>query len=195
MIKNYVIIAVMILLAIPEQSSAVNNTASSWYIGFGAGSGIAFGDGKIFHKRGDSIAVPLVLNLGIGASLSKQIFLGFDYISFSHFADQSINGKEETRVLSVDNFFASAMYFPGWERLFLKVAFGWSYLGDWEYNFIDSSATFYGGPGITAGIGYFIPLRDTLNLGLHLEYSREWFNGELFDHTDMAVIYVSLYWF
>ncbi len=194
MIKNYVIIAALILFTIPEQSSAVNDTASSWYIGFGAGSGIALGDGKIFHEKGDSIVVPLVLNLGIGASLSKQLFLGFDYISFSHFADRSINGKEETRVLSVDNFFASMMYFPGWERLFLKVAFGWSYLGDWEYDFIDSSATFYGGPGMTAGIGYFIPLRDSLSLGLHLEYSREWFNSGLFDHTDMAVIYVSLYW-
>lgn len=195
MLKNYIIIAALMILAIPGQSSAVNNTASSWYIGFGAGSGIAFGDGKIFHEEANSIAVPLVLNLGIGASLSKQLFLGFDYISFSHFADQKINGKEETRVLSVDNFFASVMYFPGGERLFLKVASGWSYLGDWEYDFINSSATFYGGPGITAGIGYFIPLGDTLNLGMHLEYSREWFNSELFDHSDMAVIYVSLYWF
>ena len=195
MTKYYAIIAALILLAIPDKLSAVNSSASSWYIGFGAGSGIAFGDGKIFHEEGDSIAVPLVLNFGIGTSLSKQLFLGFDYISFSHFADQKINGKEETRVLSIDNFFLSVMYFPGWERLFLKVASGWSYLGDWEYDFIDSSATFYGGPGITAGIRYFIPLRNTLSLGMHLEYSREWFNSELFDHSDMAVIYVSLYWF
>jgi hypothetical protein len=93
MIKNYAITPALILLAIPEHSSAVNNRASSWYIGLGAGSGIAFRDGKIFHEGGDSTAVPLVLNLG-----------------------------------------------------------------------------------------------------LHLEYSREWFNSELFDHTDKAIIYVSLYW-
>jgi hypothetical protein len=159
MIKNYAIIAALILLAIPKHSSAVNNRASSWYIGLGAGSGIAFGDGEIFHERGDSIAVPLVLNLGIGPSLSKQLFLGFDHISFSHFTDQIINGKKETRGLRVDNFFASPMYFPGRGRLLLKVVFGWSCLGDWEYDFIDSSATFYGGPGLTAGSSYLcIPL-------------------------------------
>jgi hypothetical protein len=63
MIKNFAIIAALILLAIPKHSSAVNNGATSWYIGLGAGSGIAFYDRKIFHGSGDSIAVPLVLNL------------------------------------------------------------------------------------------------------------------------------------
>jgi len=192
--KLTIIITALTLITIPISSFAEKKTALSWYIGFGVGSGISFGEGEAFYEEGDTIAVPLVLNFGVGFPVAGTLTLGFDYISFSHFADYSVNDKEETRVLSIDNFYVALMYFPGGNRFFLKGALGWSYLGDWEYDFIDSTATFYGGPGITAGTGYFFPLGETLNLGLHLEYSRAWFGSGPYEYTDMGVLYVSLYW-
>jgi hypothetical protein len=168
---------------------------SSWYIGFGAGSGGARGEGELFHEDGDTIALPLILNFGAGVSLHDKVALGFDYISFSHFARYDREDSETTEVLSIDDFFAALMFFPGEGGAFVKLGAGLAYLGDWDYDFLDSTADFYTGMGVTAGGGYFFTLSGNMKLGLHAEYSYHRYSSGPFSRTDMAALYVSLYWF
>ncbi len=179
-----------VLIAAAFISDAV---ASPWYIGFGAGSGAARGDGTVFFDEGaDTIALPLVLNFGAGVSLSRRAHLGFDYISFSHFARMQDVG---TKVLSIDDFYAALLIFPSGDRFFVKLAAGLTYLGDWDYDFFGSTADFYAGPGATAGAGAFFPLAGNMRLCVHAEYSYHRYTGGPFSRSDMAVLYLSLYWF
>jgi hypothetical protein len=182
----------LLLVAAPLSA----DDGSSWYIGFGAGSGAARGDGTVlFDEDADTIALPLVLNFGAGAALSRRVRLGFDYISFSHFARAGTERGRETKVLSIDDFYAALLFFPAGDRFFVKLAGGLTYLGDWDYDFFGSTADFYAGPGATAGAGAFFPLAGRMKLGIHAEYSYHRYSGGPFERTDMAVLYLSLYWF
>lgn len=187
-------VIILALLAATLPFSAAEG--SPWYVGFGAGSGIARGDGTVFFDdSADTIALPLVLNFGAGAAISRNIHAGFDYISFSHFADVRAAGGEQTKVLSIDDFYAAVFLFPAGGRFFVKLAAGLTYLGDWDYDLFGSTADFYAGPGATAGAGAFFPLAGGMKFGVHAEYSYHRYSGGPFDRTDMAVLYLSLYWF
>ncbi len=193
--RVYVLILTILLTAGSAPLAAGPLDGSSWYIGFGTGSGAARGEGELLHEDGDTIALPLILNFGAGAFLHEKVTLGFDYISFSHFARYEREGSETTEVLSIDDFFAALMFFPGEGGAFVKLGTGLTYLGDWDYDFLDSTADFYAGMGVTAGGGYFFTLSGNMKLGLHAEYSYHRYSSGPFSRTDMAALYVSLYWF
>jgi len=189
------ILIVLVMAGAAAPLAAGPADGSSWYIGFGAGSGAARGEGELFYEDGDTIALPLILNFGAGVSLNEKLTLGFDYISFSHFARYEREGSEMTGVLSIDDFFAALMFFPGNGGAFIKLGMGLAYLGDWDYDFLESTADFYAGVGATAGGGIFFTLSGNMKLGLHAEYSYHRYSSGPFSHTFMAALYVSLYWF
>lgn len=69
--------ALTALLAVIIAAASITDAAPSpWYIGFGAGSGAARGDGTVLFDEGaETIALPLVLNFGAGISLSRRAHL------------------------------------------------------------------------------------------------------------------------
>jgi hypothetical protein len=170
---------------------------SSWYIGFGVGTGELKVEGETMEDAFDEypsidVGQELTFNFGVGKILNPKLHLGFDASAIR----QSAEDDSDSIDLQVNNYLAAITYFPKEKGLSLKAGVGISALVyEIDTSFVDESET-YAGLGFLLGLGYDFWLGKSFNLGIHAEYSRQSYNdSDAPDDTEFTSIYLSFYWF
>jgi opacity protein-like surface antigen len=195
------LVACALALSFASLSSAQEHQKSSWYIGFGIGSGSAKYEGdsaedkvKDLGATDPEAGTPITLNFGVGAILNPNLHLGLDISALRESVkDDPSDGELSSQI---NNYFLAATFFPMGEGLSLKAGVGMSALVlDLQAPGIDESET-YSGWGWLIGAGYQLWLGEHFNLGIHVEYSKQTYNdSDAPDDTDFFSVYVSFYWF
>lgn len=196
-----IFIACALALSFASLSSAQEHQKSSWYIGFGLGSGSAKYEGdsnedwaKTFGAEDPEATTPITLNFGVGAILNPNLHLGFDITTLRESVEDDTYDAELAS--QIVNYQLAAIYFPMGEGLSLKAGVGMCALAlELDAPGVDESET-YTGWGWLIGVGYQLWLGEHFNLGFHVEYSKQTYNdSDAPDDTDFFNFYVSFYWF
>jgi Outer membrane protein beta-barrel domain len=172
---------------------------SSWYIGFGIGTGTLQMEGETaddYYDNDDSVDVgdELTLNFGVGAILNPKLHLGFDLSSIRQEIDWE--NSRQSASYQINNYFAALSYYPWKKGFFVKAGGGMSAMVyDYDTGAYDDSDTYYG-TGYLVGLGYDFWIGKSFNLGIHAEYSKQTYSdNDAPDDTDFTSIYLSFYWF
>lgn len=201
--KNTIILAVMVICLTGKTYA---QEKSSWYLGFGIGTG----DGSLENKYGYSDNISnafgsgwnysprVAINFGVGSILNPKTHLGFELSAIRQDATYSSSGISGSASLQINNYMAIATYFPMISGFFVKGGAGLSYL-QWEANasvpgYSEHISDTYSGMGIIGGIGYAFWIGETFNLCLHFDYSYQEY-GEYIDNSNFYAVYISFYWF
>ena len=186
------------VLVLSGLTFAEEKKKSSWYIGFGLGTGELKVEGETMDdafSENPSIDVgqELTLNFGVGAIINPKLHLGFDVSAINQSAEANF---DSTLGLQVNNYFAAISFYPMEKGLFFKAGAGISALVyEIDTPVYDESET-YSGTGYLLGIGYDFWLGKSFNLGIHAEYSKQSYSdSDAPDDTDFTSIYLSFYWF
>ncbi len=188
------VFALAVVLSFGLSAQAQNHQKSSWYIGFGIGSGSASYEGDSIddiYPNADT-STPLTLNFGVGAILSDNLMLGLD---ISALRESASAGSDEV-TYQTNNYLASAMFFPMGEGFSIKGGLGLcAFQSSYDISGSTGSNT-YNGYAFLVGAGYDFWLGETFNLGIRAEYSRQTYSDdEGPDDTDFINVFVSFYWF
>lgn len=193
--------ALMLVVAVSGACFAKEHEKSSWYIGFGLGTG----DGG-WEIEGEEVTfddwfegfdtTPRVTgNLGVGAILNPKLHLGFDLSLISQEGDGKVHGYDVEVDFQITNYLAALTYFPTGEGLFIKAGVGVSTIG-YEIGIPVSESRSDSGTAMLAGLGYAFWLGKTFNLCLNAEYSHQSYSGEEApDNSHFWNVYLSFYWF
>jgi hypothetical protein len=171
---------------------------SSWYIGFGVGTGELKVEGETMDDAFNEypsidVGQELTFNFGVGKILNQKLHLGFDASAIR----QSAEGDSDSNIdLQVNNYLAAITYFPKEKGFSLKAGVGLSSLiYEIDTTVVDESET-YAGTAFLLGIGYDFWLGRSFNLGIHAEYSMQSYSdSDAPDDTEFTSIYLSFYWF
>ena len=194
-----VLTAVLVSICCFSEAMAAEKKKSSWYIGFGVGTGILEMDGDSAKDYRDDqdyshAEDELTLNFGVGAILNPKLHLGFDMSTVLQELDLDKSNRSE--LYQVSNYFAALSYYPWSKGFFVKVGGGLSALVYDKDTDKDNDLDTYGGAGCLVGLGYDFWLGKSFNLGIHAEYSRQFYNDkDAPDDTDILNVYLSFYWF
>jgi hypothetical protein len=194
-----VLTAVLVLICCFSQAMAAEKKKSSWYIGFGVGTGILEMEGEtaedyLDDQDFDNVGDELTLNFGVGAILNPKLHLGFDLSAILQELD--LDNSHRSELYQVNNYFAALSYYPWKKGFFVKVGGGLSVLVYDEDTDKNNNLDTYGGAGYLVGLGYDFWLGKSFNLGIHAEYSRQAYNDkDAPDDTDFLNVYLSFYWF
>lgn len=182
--------------------SSAQHQKSSWYIGFGIGSGSAKYEGDSLEDwakalgAGDPEAeTPITINFGVGAILNPNLHLGLDISALRESVTDDPSDGEA--IAQINNYLLAATFFPMGEGLSLKAGFGrCALVAELDVpGFIDESET-YGGWSYLIGAGYQLWLGEHFNLGIHFEYSKQSYSdSDAPDDSEFFNVYVSFYWF
>ncbi len=194
-----ILIACAFVFAFVSLSNAQQK--STWYIGFGLGSGSAEYEGDSLEDIAEDYGAddadattPITLNFGVGAILNPNLHLGLDISALR----ESVESDEYDGDFSAQttNYLLAATFFPAGAGLSLKGGIGLCALTlELDAPGVDEDET-YGGWAFLIGVGYQFGLCGNTNLGIHLEYSRQTYNDDdAPDDTNFINVYVSLYWF
>ena len=165
---------------------------SSWYIGFGIGSGDGNAEDNEVFENADSTGPTVTLNFGVGAILTPKIHLGFEASAWRREAQYDTYSGTDDYAMQINNYLAAVTIFPFDKGLALKGGFGAAIA---VHDYEDSSES-YIGTAYLVGAGYHLWLGRTFNLGINFDYSRQRYNDEdFYDDTDFYSAYVSFYWF
>jgi len=190
-------------------------TKSSWYIGFGLGSGLGRIEGTRFDKVFDSLAdlpgvykieksTPVTINFGVGGIINPNLHIGLDISAIYQDATYYESGYHNIPIENemdflITNMLCAVTYYPKVTGFSLKGGVG---ISSFDYSasnigaFGDDFSGQYSGYAFLIGVGYDFWLGDTFNLGLHLEFSRQKYKDFMAPkNTDFINAYVSLYWF
>ncbi len=194
-------LALMLVVAVSGVSFAQEHEKSSWYIGFGLGTGdggwevdgkeVTFDDwfeGFDTIPRGTG-------NLGVGAILNPKVHLGFDG-SFIRQEGEGYGYYDVEANFQINNYLAALTYFPTGEGLFIKAGAGVSVI-TYEISVgLVSVSESHSGMALLGGLGYAFWLGKTFNLCLNAEYSHQSYTyEEAPDNSHFWNVYVSFYWF
>lgn len=175
-------------------SFAQEHKKSSWYIGFGIGTGDGSGevDGKEVTSdewfAGLSTSPVLTMNFGVGGIINPKLHLGFDWSAIR----QEGSGHGIERMVQINNYLFALTYFPKGEGLFLKAGAGASSI---IYDVSGGSPSAYSGTAILGGLGYAFWLGKSFNLCLNAEYSHQTYSNKYApDNSQFWNLYVSFYW-
>jgi len=180
-----------------KDSFTQEHKKSSWYIGFGIGTGdgSAEVDGvkktstEWFNYAGLSASPVLTMNFGVGAIINPKLHLGFDWSAIR----QEGSGHGIERMIQINNYLFALTYFPKGEGLFLKAGAGASSI---IYDVSGGSPSAYSGTAILGGLGYAFWLGKSFNLCLNAEYSHQTYSNKYApDNSSFWNLYVSFYWF
>ena len=199
--KKFIAITIMTLFALLlcfGVTFAEEKKKSSWYIGFGIGTGQLKIEGETmddFYEDYSYIDVgnELTLHFSVGAILNPKLHLGFDGSLIRQTADSDYDA---TLDVQVNNYFAALSFYPVEKGIYLKAGIGLSTLvAEIDTPFYDDSET-YSGTGFLLGIGYDFWLGKSFNLGIHAEYSKQnYSDSDAPDNTEFTSIYLSFSWF
>jgi len=178
-------------------------TKSDWYIGFGIGGGRGNIEGDSFKSwfnlfgeelgaGSSSIESPVTINFGLGLILNPNLHIGWDVSAILQTAEYIYGHNEKMQIdFFVTNMLAAVTYYPNVTGFSLKGGAGFS---NFDYA-VDGYSEQYYGYAFLAGIGYDLWLGETFNLGLRLEYSKQYYNdSKAPKNTDFVNVYVSFYW-
>jgi hypothetical protein len=188
----------MVMMVVSGETHAAEKRKSSWYIGFGIGTGELKVEGETIDDTFSDypsidVGQELTLNFGVGKIINPKLHLGFDLSAIRQSAEDDF---DSTFDLQVNNYFAAISYFPFEKGLSLKAGAGISaFVYDLDTAFYDKSETFMG-TGYLLGVGYDFWLGKSFNLGIHAAYSRQNYNdSDAPDDTEFTNVYLSFYWF
>ena len=193
----FMTLAVCLVLVLPISGFTADHQKSSWYFGIGAGTGSGNADGEELLDGMDDKLGPFTFHLGIGAIVTPRLHLGFDFSMFV--VDGSLDTEDEfiSSNAQIYNYFGAVSFYPFEEGLFFKTGLGLSKF-KYSYNmtFADDISISAQGYGFMLGGGVDLWLGTNFNLGLHIEWSRQFFDdSEVPDNTDFYSIYVAFSWF
>lgn len=195
-------LALMLVVAVSGVSFAQEHKKSSWYIGFGLGTGdggseiegeqVTFDDWFEGLDTGPRVTV----NFGVGAILNPKLHLGFDISAIRQEGDGEVYGYDIEANTQITNYLAALTYFPTGEGLFIKAGAGVSVIGyEMSGGLVEVSES-YSGTAILGGLGYAFWLGKTFNLCLNAEYSHQTYTDEEApDNSHFWNVYLSFYWF
>ena len=193
--KRAVAIVTLAMLCMAEGSFAQEHKKSSWYIGFGigTGNGSCEVDGEKVTSdewfEGLSTSPVLTMNFGVGGIVNPKLHLGFDW---SAIRQEGSNHYVE-RMVQINNYLVALKYFPKGEGLFLKAGAGASSI---IYDVSGGSPSAYSGTAVLGGVGYAFRLGKSFNLCLNADYSRQTYSNKYApDNSHFWNLYVSFYWF
>lgn len=180
--------------AYAEGESSDQKIKSSWYIGFGLGSGDGSWniDGKNISfddwSQGTTDKLTLTLNFGVGAILTPNFHLGGEISAISH----QVVYETQDALAQINNYMLMLTYFPMETGLFIKGGAGLSVLVIQVGSFNESA----NGLGGLIGAGYYFWLGQTFNLGLNFDYSYQKYRAEANKPSDSSFynLYVTCYW-
>lgn len=195
-------LALMLVVAVSGVSFAQEHEKSSWYIGFGIGTG----DGG-WEIEGEEVTFDdwfegldtdprITMNFGVGGILSPKLHFGFDLSTVRQEGDGEIYGYDIEGAVQINNYLAALTYFPKGEGLFLKAGAGVSVIGYEISAGLVSVSESHSGMALLGGLGYAFWLGKTFNLCLNAEYSHQSYTDEEApDNSHFWNVYVSFYWF
>jgi hypothetical protein len=178
-----------------KDSFTQEHKKSSWYIGFGIGTG----DGSC-EVDGEKVTSDewfedlstspiLTLNFGVGGIINPKLHLGFDWTAIR----QEGSNHSVERMVQINNYLFALTYFPKGEGLFLKAGAGASSI---IYDVSGGSPSAYSGTAVLGGAGYAFWLGKSFNLCLNADYSHQTYsNKNAPDSSHFWNLYVSFYWF
>ena len=184
------------IIAFPASLSAQEK--SSWYIGFGLGTG-----GSEWTVDGESVSnedwvegsdsdQTMTLNFGVGAIMSPKLNVGFDISAIRHQAEgDDYYGNSIESSVQINNYMAMATYFPMEKGFLLRGGLG---LCAYQID-IDGETDQYNGFSALAGIGYAFWLGTTFNLGLNFDYSYQQYDDDILEDSHFYNVYVTCYWY
>ena len=204
--KNIILVILLLCsmsLFAGRLSFAEEDRKSSWYIGFGIGTGEFKVDGETIDETKDELYADridvdagdeLAFKFGIGAIIYQKLHLGLDLSVVKQEVDTSYTGMilsdydppfvgdmdYESFSYQTTNLFAVLSYYPFSEGLYFKVGGGLSFLKyDYKRTIIrryDISETF-SGIGYLVGLGYDFRIKKSLmHICVNAEYSKQYYN-------------------
>lgn len=189
------------VIALISAGQAQGHQKSSWYIGFGIGTG----NGSYETEGGTSLqldefagtnnvdyAPRVSINFGLGAILSPEMHLGFDVTALRATADSSTGSASAS--VQINNYMAMLTWFPMSEGLFVRAGAGGAVMQAEFDSGTYSTSESYGGYCLLGGVGYAFWIGDTFNLAINFDYSQQNY-GEEIDSSKFWNLYVSFYWF
>jgi len=195
----FIVAAVMAFLG---PATAQDHLKSTWYLGFGVGTGNGslktdaagtFGLDEFMGADGVDYSPRITYNAGLGAIVSSGLHLGFDISGI--YAAAEASGGDAVATFRITNYLAMVSFFPTDEGLFVRLGAGAAAAKrTWDYGAGVSGDETYSGYGVLGGAGYAFWVGETLNLVLNFDYSYQSY-GEDLDATKFWNVYVSFYWF
>jgi opacity protein-like surface antigen len=183
---------------------AQDHQKSSWYIGFGLGTGNgafeADGESITFNEffEGSDTSPRITLNFGVGMILSPEVHLGLDFTAIRQEGTVQVFGSDLTVGIQINNYLLMMTWFPYSEGFFVRGGAGMAVL---VQNIVyGNTEEKYGMRGYSAlgGIGYAFWLGETFNLCLNAEVSYQKYNDAEVGEPESSYfwnVYVSFYWF
>lgn len=200
--KLAVVIMALAMLCMAEGSFAQEHQKSSWYIGFGLGTGDGSwefeGEETTFNEwlEGLSTSPIFTLNFGVGMIINPKLHLGFDFSAIRQEGDGVIDGDDVEGNIQINNYLVALTYFPNSEGFFLKGGAGTSSIMNEVSSGSTSTSESYYGTALLGGVGYAFWLAKSFNLCLNAEYSHQFYsNINAPDNSHFWNLYVSCYWF
>ena len=189
-----------ILLSVSGVSSALfaddgSTAKSSWYIGFGLGSGDgewSVNGSKVTLddiSKGGSSPITLSLEFGVGWNINQNFSLGF----FGSALSRQFKENGTSYNTQMNNYLLLGTFFPFETGLSVRGGAG---LGNFTADNAGGKTTYYGYAGLL-GLGYDFKLGSTFNLGAHLDYTYQKYNSnaDKVDHGQGITFDVTFYWF
>ncbi len=196
----FALFAASVVLMLPLTAFSADQQKSSWYLSLGAGTGGGNSEGdELLEGISDKIG-PITFHLGIGAIVTPRLHAGFDMSMFG--VDGTHNYEEEFEFVTsyawIFNYYGAVSFYPMEKGLFFKAGLG---LSKFKFHYGSTSALYdrnfsVFGYGVLLGAGIDIWLGKSFNLGLHFEWSKQFYNdSETPDNTSFYSIYVAFSWF
>jgi hypothetical protein len=196
----FVCIAVLAIVSVSSglRAQEVENQKSSWYIGFGFGTGdgeytvdgttITYDD---FFEGADDTSPKITFNFGLGFIFSPNLHLGFEINALR----QEGTAYSTTVGLQINNYLGVLTFFPSGQGLYGRAGLGKSIIVqdiESEYSSDSISET---GTGFLIGVGYALKLGQTFHLTFNLDYSAQYYDTDYDLDSNFWAFYVSFYWF
>ena len=164
-----------------------------FYAGFGFGFGQAYSedDEEIFDDADDT-GLPGTFHLGLGGVVSPFVHIGFDLTTWYQEAEYDYPVYDDDMEVQLTNWLLAFTVFPFVKGAYVKTGIGiatawYDYFGE------DGASTGY---SVLVGAGYLFPIGPVFNMGVCVDYSRQWFDDDDFaDDTSFWNVYLALYWF
>jgi hypothetical protein len=200
--KKLLIISVAVFAVLSMSSGLraqeMENGKSSWYIGFGFGTGdgeytadgntITYDD---FFEGVDDTTPKIAFNFGLGFIFSPSLHLGFE----ANALRQEGTYLGVTVGLQINNYLGVVTFFPTGQGLYARAGLGASAIVlDVESSY-GSDSTSETGQAFLIGVGYAIKLGQTFHLTLNLDYSMQSYDTDYDLESNFWAFYVSFYWF
>ncbi len=179
---------------------------SPWYIGFGigTGTGATYSDGMtssfhdlLLYAPGTSDYGRIGLNFKVGATITPQFLLGFDFTGIRAFGNYNDGFADYATWVQITNWDIMGTLFPMERGLFFRAGTGLSVLSTGLTGFGVSNGYQFTGWNGTLGAGYAFWLGRRFNLTVGADFSRQWYGSSpgAPDASGFFLVYMGFDWY